>query len=107
MDSPEIRESEVLQEDVVADNVCEGGRRFSRKRRGGGAEVGVGDGKDGEGSAAVKVGGDAGVSEEGGEFGEIWVLRENLGDVEGVDWEEEGEEEEVEECGEGIMGILR
>lgn len=46
----------------------------------------------------------------GGRIGQIWVVRENVVDVQGVNWEEEREEEEkIEECNNGgvIMEVIQ
>ena len=51
---------------MVADHIGKGGRRSRRKSWG--AEVGVGDGEDGEGGSPVEISVDSGGGEEGGEI---------------------------------------
>ncbi|GKV50378.1 hypothetical protein SLEP1_g57085 [Rubroshorea leprosula] len=54
----EVGRGEILEEDVVAEEVGKGGLRQAVGEVGGGSKIGVGDGKESEGIAVVKVCGD-------------------------------------------------
>ena len=54
-DVTEVVRGEVLEEDVVAEEIGEGGWRDAAGEIGGGVEVGVGDGEESEGGAVVEI----------------------------------------------------
>lgn len=62
----EVGPGVVLEEDVVAEEVGEGGLRDAVGDGVGGGEVGIGDGEDSDGISLIKVDGDGGGGEERG-----------------------------------------
>ncbi|GER51158.1 plant invertase/pectin methylesterase inhibitor [Striga asiatica] len=73
-DAVEVGRGEALEEDVVAEDVREGGGGW-------GVEEVVGDSEDGDVGAGGEIGADGVCGEEVGEIGEIGVGREDVGET--------------------------